>query len=133
MKPNIALVAAVCVLASAAEAQVTYCKDIGGNKTYCTGGTVIHRGDGATIIQNHAPAQAQAAPTLPNPLLQDNALPTMNAPYTAAGTQKPLPVAPSVPTLPAALPAQQASPVIVVPPAGGGRICHQFGNTLVCN
>lgn len=119
------------VLAPAAEGQVTYCKDIGGNKTYCTGGTIIHRSGGTTIIQNPVPMQPQSAPTLANPLLQNNALPSMNAPYSGAGTQDTLPVHPT-PPIPSALPGTQAAPVIVVPSVGG-RICHQFGNTLVCN
>lgn len=133
MKQALPLIAALFACAPAAEAQVSYCKDIGDGRTYCTGGTVIHRSGGTTIIQNHAPTQPQAMPTPPNPLLQNNALPTMNAPYTAAGTQNALPVAPPAPIIPPVAPAQQVSPVIVVPPAGGGRICHQFGNTLVCN
>lgn len=131
MKRTLALVAALFALTPAVEAQVTYCKDIGGNKTYCTGGTIIHRNGGTTIIQNPVPAQAQPSAALPNPLLQNNALPTMNAPYSGAGTQGTLPAHPT-PAIPSDMPGTQSAPVIVVPPAGG-RVCHQFGTTLICN
>jgi hypothetical protein len=49
---RIALIVALLASALAAEAQVTYCKDIGDGKTYCTGGTVIHRHGNTTIIPN---------------------------------------------------------------------------------
>jgi hypothetical protein len=55
----------------------------------------------------------------------------MNAPYSGAGTQGTLP-AQSTPAIPSDMPSTQAAPVIVVPPAGG-RVCHQFGTTLICN
>lgn len=131
MERILPLIAVLFAFASTAEAQVTYCKDIGGNKTYCTGGTIIHRSRGTTIIQNPVPVQPQPSATLPNPLLQNNALPTLNAPYSGAGTQDILPVQPA-PAIPSTPPGSQNAPVIVVPPAGG-RICHQFGNTLICN
>lgn len=131
MKRKLSLFAALFALASAAEGQVTYCKDIGGGKTYCSGGTIIHRNGNTTIIQNPMPTQPQSAATLPNPLLQNNALPTMNAPYSSTGTQNTLPVLPA-PAVQPATPATQAAPVIIVPPAGS-RVCHQFGTTLVCN
>mgnify|MGYP006915234933 CR=1 FL=1 len=128
MKREVPLIAALFALAPAAEGQVAYCKDIGGGKTYCSGGTVIHRQGDITLVPNAMPAQPQSAATLPNPLLQNNALPTMNAPYSAAGTQGALPASPA----PAIQPATPATPVIIVPPAGS-RVCHQFGTTLVCN
>lgn len=132
MKRKFTLIAILFGIAPAAGAQVNYCKDIGGNKTYCTDGTIIHRNGGTAIIQNAMPVQPQSAATLPNPLLQNNALPTMNAPYSAAGTQNPLPATLPAPAIPPAMPTIQTAPVIVVPPAGS-RICHQFGTTLVCN
>ncbi len=132
MKHTSYLFAALLLLAPAAQAQPTYCRDIGGNKTYCTGGTVIHHGSGTTIIQNHAPPmQPQPSATLPNPLLQNNALPVLNAPYSGAGTQGMLPAQPA-PAISPEMAVPQAAPVIVVP-SGRGRVCHQFGNTLVCN
>lgn len=134
MHRDLPLLTILLAFASAAQGQATYCRDIGDNKTYCTGGTIIHRSGGTTIIQNPMAAPPQAAPALPNPLLQNNALPSMNAPYTGAGTQNALPAAPPTPAIPPATAVPQAAPVIVVPPAGsGGRICHQFGTTLVCN
>ena len=132
MKRELSLIAALLAFASAAEGQVTYCKDIGDGKTYCSGGTVIHRHGNTTIIPNAMPAQPQSAATLPNPLMQNNTLPTMNAPYSPVGTQGTLPALPAPSIQPATPPATQAAPVIIVPPAGG-RICHQFGTTLVCN
>jgi hypothetical protein len=119
----------LCAFVPAALGQVTYCKDIGHNKIYCTGGTVIHHRGGTTVMTNPMPSQ-QHAPALPNPLLQNNALPTMNAPYTAAGTQESLLV--PAPVVQPAKPGAPGAPVIVVPPSGS-RICHQFGTTLVCN
>jgi hypothetical protein len=127
MKWNLSLLAVLLVPPLAAEGQVTYCRDIGDNKTYCSGGTVIHRFDKMTVIPNVAPAQPYPPAMPPNPLLQNNALPTLNAPYTAAGTQQALP-APMIQLVPDA----PHAPVIVMPP-GRGRICHQFGTTLVCN
>lgn len=135
MKLAFPLVALMLALTPAAEAQVAYCKDIGHGKTYCSGGTIIHRNNNTTIITNSRQAPPQAFPTLPNPLLQNNALPTLNAPYSAAGTQDTLQG--TLPVLPAPAnqfdnPPSHGSQVIVVPPAGS-RICHQFGTTLVCN
>jgi hypothetical protein len=127
MKRSLSLLAVLLVPPLAAEGQVTYCRDIGDNKTYCSGGTVIHRFDKMTVIPNVAPAQPYPPAMPPNPLLQNNALPTLNAPYTAAGTQQALP-APMIQPVPDA----PHAPVIVMPP-GRGRICHQFGTTLVCN
>lgn len=134
MKRESLLLALLLVPACAAQGQVTYCRDIGDNKTYCTGGTVIHRQGRTTIIPQAVPAQpyAPAAPVLPNPLQQNNALPTLNAPYTAAGTQQPLPPALPTPMIQPAKPEAPGAPVIIVPPSGS-RICHQFGTTLVCN
>lgn len=117
-------------IATAAQGQVTYCRDIGNNKTYCSGGTLIHRHDRTMVITNSAPSQPMQAPALPNPLQQNNALPGMNAPYTAAGTQEILP-APAT-TLQPVRPAASGAPVVIVPPAGS-RVCHQFGTTLVCD
>ncbi len=135
MKSALPLIALMFALAPAAEGQVTYCKDIGNNKTYCSGGTIIHRQGNTTVITNSRQAPPHAPPALPNPLLQNNALPTLNAPYSAAGTQGTLQG--TLPVLPAPAsqfdtPASHGSPVIVLPPAGS-RICHQFGTTLVCN
>jgi len=132
MKLRLSLIALLCTLSTAAVGQVTYCRDIGNNKTYCTGGTIIHRDGKAAIIQNPM-AAPPSAPMPPNPLLQNNALPSMNAPYSPAGTQNALPAAPPAPALAPAMPTPQAAPVIVVPAPAGGRVCHQFGNTLVCN
>ena len=135
MKCELSLVVFLLAAASTAQGQVTYCRDIGHGKTYCSGGTIIHRNDNTTIITNSRQPVPQAPPTLPNPLLQNNALPTLNAPYTAAGTQGTLPALPITSTTPAnqyANPVPQGATVIVVPPAGS-RICHQFGTTLVCN
>lgn len=129
MKRELSLIAALLVFATAAEGQVTYCRDIGNNKTYCSGGTVIHRHGRTTIIPNALPAQP--SPSLPNPLLQQNALPNMGAPYSPAGTQGTLPALPT-PAIQPARPESPGAPVIVVPPTGS-RICHQFGTTLVCN
>ncbi|MBI4988771.1 MAG: hypothetical protein HZC23_08135 [Rhodocyclales bacterium] len=133
MRYKIAFLPMLLVLASSAEGQVVYCKDIGGGKTHCSGngGMTIHRYGNTTVVPNAMPVQPQTAPALPNPLLQNNNLPTLNAPYSPAGTQNTLPVLPA-PAYPQAQPASSAAPVIVVPPAGS-RICHQFGTTLVCN
>ena len=131
MKRELSLIAALFAFASTAEGQV-YCKDIGDGKTYCSGGTVIHRQGNTMIVPNAMPAPPQSAATLPNPLLQNNALPTMNAPYSPAGTQGTLPT-PSAPAIhQPTMPATQAAPVNIVPPAGS-RVCHQFGTTLICN
>lgn len=130
----LALLASALLGAALAQAQVTYCKDIGNGKTYCTGGTVIHQFDQGVVVTNPAPSYPyppQAMP--PNPLLQNNALPTLNAPYTGTGAQQALPAAPAPILVQPAQPAVPAAPVIVVPPAGNGRVCHQFGTTLVCN
>lgn len=132
MRHHLSLMVVLLAFAATAEGQVTYCKDIGNNKTYCSGGTVIHRQGRTTIISNPMPAQPPPSATLPNPLLQNNALPTMTAPYSAAGTQDTLPVLPA-PVIQPARPDAPGSPVIIVPPSGGGRVCHQFGTTLVCN
>lgn len=125
------LLAALFACACVAEAQVTYCRDIGGGKTYCSGGTVIHHHGRTTIVPNAVPAQPQTMPALPNPLQQQDGLPTLNAPYSPAGTQGSLPAMPA-PVIQPARPEAPGAPVIVVPPAGS-RICHQFGTTLVCN
>lgn len=125
------LLAVLIACAPTALAQVSYCRDIGGGKTYCSGGTVIHHQGRTTIVPNAVPAQPQPMPTLPNPLQQQEALPTLNAPYSPAGTQGALPAVPAAVIQPAR-PEAPGAPVIVVPPAGS-RICHQFGTTLVCN
>ncbi len=135
MKRELSLVVFLIAAASVAQGQVTYCRDIGHGKTYCSGGTIIHRNNNTAIITHSSPPVSQSLPSLPNPLQQNNALPTLNAPYTAAGTQGTLPVLPIIPTTPAnpyANPALQGATVIVAP-AAGSRICHQFGTTLVCN
>ncbi len=132
MKRILTLLVFLLATASAAQAQVAYCKDIGNGKTYCSGGTIIHRNDNTTVITHSRQSPQQASPVLPNPLLQNNALPTMNAPYSTAGTQGTLPVLPVHPGNQFAHPAPQGAPVIVMPPAGS-RVCHQFGTTLVCN
>lgn len=132
MKRPSLLLAALLLPAFAAHGQVTYCRDIGDNKTYCTGGTVIHRHGKTTIIPQAVPTQPQGPLAPPNPLLQNNALPTLNAPYTGAGAQQALPPAMPTPMIQPARPEAPGSPVIIVPPSGG-RICHQFGTTLVCN
>lgn len=131
MKRELSLAVFLLAAASTVQGQVTYCRDIGHGKTYCSGGTIIHRNDNATVITHSRQSPLQTAPSLPNPLLQNNALPTMNAPYSAAGTQGTLPALPNQPNQ-FANPATQGTPVIVLPPAGS-RICHQFGTTLVCN
>lgn len=134
MKYKIALISALLVLASSAKGQVVYCKDIGGGKTHCSGngGMTIHRFGNMMIIPNALPAQPHTAPALPNPLMQNNTPPTLNDPYSQAGTQHTLPTLPP-PTYPQPQqPAASGAPVIVVPHAGS-RICHQFGTTLVCN
>ncbi len=122
------LLAVLFACAPTALAQVSYCRDIGGGKTYCSGGTVIHHHGRTTIVPNAAPAQPQPMPTLPSPLQQQDGLPTLNAPYSPAGTQGAVPA----PVIQPARPDAPGAPVIVVPPAGS-RICHQFGTTLVCN
>lgn len=133
MKRALAIAIAL-ISAPLAEAQVTtYCKDIGNGKTYCTGGTVIHRFDQGVVVTNPVPQQPYPQTMPPNPLLQNNALPTLNAPYTGAGAQQSLPAAPAPMVVQPVQPAVPAAPVIVVPPSGSGRVCHQFGNTLVCN
>lgn len=127
MRPSLILIAAMVVLAPSAHGQLTYCKDIGKNKTYCSGGTIIHHLDRTTVISSAAPPQLQSPATLPNPLPHNIGLPSLNAPYSSAGTQGVLPTPASVvqPTAP-------GTPVVVVPPPGS-RICHQFGTALVCN
>lgn len=132
MKRELSLAVFLLAAASTAQGQVTYCRDIGHGKTYCSGGTIIHRNDNATVITHSRQSPLQTAPSLPNPLLQNNALPTMNAPYSAAGTQGTLPALPVQPGGQFANPAPLGAPVIVLPPAGN-RICHQFGTMLVCN
>lgn len=131
MKRELSLLAVLLVPAFAAEGQVTYCRDIGDNKTYCSGGTVIHRFGRTTVVPNVVPAQPHPPAMPPNPLMQNNALPTLSAPYTAAGTQQNLPALPT-PMIQPAKPDAPGTPVIVIPPTGS-RICHQFGTTLVCN
>ena len=74
MKRNLSLLAVLLVPPLAAEGQVTYCRDIGDNKTYCSGGTVIHRFDKMTVIPNVAPAQPYPPAMPPNPLLQNHIL-----------------------------------------------------------
>ena len=87
MKRALAIAIAL-ISAPLAEAQVTtYCKDIGNGKTYCTGGTVVHRFDQGVVVTNPVPQQPYPQAMPPNPLLQNNALPTLNAPYTGAGAQ----------------------------------------------
>lgn len=132
---RIALLATALLCAPLAQGQVTYCKDISDGKTYCTGGTVIHRFDQGVVVTNPVPAQPYPHAMPPNPLLQNNALPTLNAPYTGAGAQQSLPAAPAPMVVQPVQPAMPATPIIVVPPSGSGsgRVCHQFGNTLVCN
>lgn len=134
MKFKIALIPLFLALASAAEGQVVYCKDIGGGKIHCSGdgGMTIHRFGNTTVIPNAMPAQPYPAPALPNPLQQGNNLPPLNDPYSQAGTQHTLPTLPAPAYPQAQQPAAAGAPVIVVPPAGS-RICHQFGTTLVCN
>jgi hypothetical protein len=137
MKCNIALIPLLLLLASAAEGQVVYCKDIGGGKTHCSGngGMTIHRFGNTTVVPNAIPAQPYPAPTLPNPLQQGNNLPPLNdpySPYSQAGTPHTLPALPAPAYPQPQQPAAAGAPVIVVPPAGS-RICHQFGTTLVCN
>jgi hypothetical protein len=129
---RIALLVALLAPALAAEAQMTYCKDIGGGKTYCTGGTVIHRHGNTTIIPQAVPAHPGQQLGPASPLLQNNSLPTLNAPYTGAGSQQPLSSTLPAPLIQPARPDAPGAPVIVIPPAGS-RICHQFGTTLVCN
>ena len=129
---RIAALAAALLGPSLAHAQPTYCKDIGGGKIYCTGGTVIHRFDNTVVVPHAAPAQPHPQGVPQNPLLQNNALPTLNAPYTAAGSQQAMPPSLPAPVIQPAMPNAPGTPVIVVPPSGN-RICHQFGNTLVCN
>lgn len=132
MRCELQLAVFLFAAASTAQGQVTYCRDIGHGKTYCSGGTIIHRNGNTAIITNSRQPLPQAAPSLPNPLLQNNALPVLSAPYSAAGTQGTLPTTPITPANPYIDPAPQGTPVMVVPPAGS-RICHQFGTTLVCN
>jgi len=132
MRFKIALIPLLLVLASAAEGQVVYCKDIGRGKTHCSGngGMTIHRFGNTTVVPNAMPAQPYPAPALPNPLQQGNNLTPLNDPYSQTGTPHTLPVLPT-PAYPQP-PAAAGVPVMVVPPAGS-RICHQFGTTLVCN
>jgi len=132
MKRELSVAVFLLAAVSAAQGQVAYCKDIGHGKTYCSGGTIIHRNDNTAIITHSNPPVSQSPLSLPNPLLQNNALPTLQMPYTAAGTQESLPVQPVIPANQYAYPALQGATVIVAPPAGS-RICHQFGTTLVCN
>lgn len=131
MRSRLCWVAALFALTSAAEGQVTYCRDIGGNKTYCSGGMVIHRFGNTTVIPNAMPAQPPSSALQPNPLLQNNSLPTMNAPRSAAGSQNTLSGLPPPAVLPAR-PDLTGAPVILIPPSDS-RVCHQFGTTLVCN
>lgn len=142
---SIALLASL--LATPARSQMSYCKDIGHGKTYCSGGTIIQQ-HGRTTIISGGQADFQPYNNPPNPLLsQGNGLPTLAAPYSPAGTQGML-VAPSATALQPVLPAPASSPALAVPQTrhhdgypqrhggigyGGHRICHQFGNTLVCN
>lgn len=123
--------ALLLALSPAASGQVAYCKEIGNNKTYCSGGTIIHRQGNTTVITNSGMAPRQVLPTLPNPLMQNNSLPALDTPPAAAGIQGALPALPA-PTGQIGNAAAQPAPVIVLPPAGS-RICHQFGTTLVCN
>jgi len=130
---RIVLLAATLLCAPFAQGQVTYCKDIGNGKTYCTGGTVIHRFDQGVVVTNPVPAQPYPQAMPPNPLLLNNSLPTLNAPYAGAGAQQSLPAAPAPMLVQPVQPVVPQAPVIAIPPAGSGRVCHQFGNTLVCN
>lgn len=131
MKRNFALLAAILALASAAEGQVSYCKDIGKGKTYCGDGTIVHRFGNTVVVPYAMPMQPHTS-LPPNSLLQNNALPTMSVPYSPIGTQSesreqyyPYPIAP-------AQPATHGGTVLVMPPRGS-RICHQFGTVLVCD
>jgi hypothetical protein len=122
-----------------AHAQVTNCKQFD-NKTWCNG-VLVHR-FGHTIV---VPDPPRVAPRYSAPLsygghysqrygqqqgLLDNSdLPTLAVPYGPSGTQsrssdygRPFatPPAPIQGQMPMARP-------------DGSRVCHQFGNVLVCN
>lgn len=126
------LLLALLAAAAGAQAQTTYCRQIGNNKTYCSGGVIVHQFGNTTVIPNATPYEPQPSPALPGALQQNNSLPTFAAPYSPVGTQNMLPA----PASPYAMPSVQAAPqqgqVLVVPPSGS-RICHQFGTVLVCN
>ncbi len=131
------------LLAAPASGQVSYCKDIGHGKTYCSGGTIIQQ-HGRTTIISGGQTDFQPYNNPPNPLLNPGSgLPTLAAPYSPAGTQGMLIDHPPATTLQPLLPAAPASPALVVPQTRyhgdhpgkyrGHQVCHQFGNTLVCN
>lgn len=125
------LFAALLAAASGAQAQATYCRQFD-NKTYCSGGVIIHRFGDTTVIPHTTPYQPPAYPALPNVMQQNNSMPTFAAPYSPAGTQNMLP-APASPYLLPVQPAPRQGQMLIAPPGGGPRICHQFGSVLVCN
>lgn len=131
MKRTLLLSLALLAAAAGAQAQTTYCRQIGDNKTYCSGGVIVHQFGNTTVIPNAVPYEPQGIPALPNTMQQNNAMPTLVAPYSTAGTQNMLP-APAMPYQVPVQPAPQQGQVLVVPPAGS-RICHQFGTVMVCN
>lgn len=124
------LLLALLAAAAGAQAQTTYCRQIGNNKTYCSGGVIVHQFGNTTVIPNATPYEPQPYPALPGAMLRNNSLPTFAAPYSPAGTQNVLP-APAY-ALPPALAVPQQGQLLVVP-SSGSRICHQFGTVLVCN
>lgn len=126
------LLVIVCTLSFPAAGQVSYCRDIGGGKTYCSGGTLIHRHGGTTIVQDHV-EPLQAAPLLPDPMARQPAAAGMGAPYPGVIRQGGPPASPAVIIAPSTARGTQAAPLVVVPSSRSGRICHQFGNTLVCD
>lgn len=117
--------------AAGAQAQTTYCRQIGNNKTYCSGGVIVHQFGNTTVIPNATPYAPQGFPALPDAMQQNNSMPTFAAPYSPAGTQNMLP-APASPYQLPVQPAPQQGQILVIPPSGS-RICHQFGTVMVCN
>ena len=117
--------------ANGAQAQVSYCKQIGNNKTWCNNGMLIHQFGHTTVIPDVAPLVPRAPVAPPaGGLLRNNDLPTLAVPYAPAGTQNRL-SGYGTPLLP---PPTQAAPApVLVVPAAGARVCHQFGTTLICN
>jgi hypothetical protein len=130
MKRHLLLSLALLAASAGAQAQTTYCRQISGNKTYCSGGVIVHQFGNTTVIPNTTPYEPQGIPTLPNATQQNNSMPTFAAPYSPAGTQNML--APATPYQLPVQPAPQQGQVLVVPSAGS-RICHQFGTVMVCN